>query len=88
MLHLLDIGDAEAADLIAAIAAELPPGASMGRLRAASRAGVLADYGDSAALYGLDDGAAWRLVELDDVEREVTTWAAGQEVSRSIVRVH
>jgi hypothetical protein len=87
-VHLINVFADEAATLIAAITAHIPQGTSLGRVRVASRLGLLADYGNSAAMYGYesDEGCAWRQIEVSGDLREIVTWRDGSEVGRKLLR--
>ena len=85
-MHLIDIEADEAADMIAEMTKHLPPGASLGRVRVVTPAGVLAAYGDGTCVWGLGDSGAWRQLDLGDGLHEVTTWYWGDEEIRRIVR--
>jgi hypothetical protein len=85
-MHRIDIGIDAAAALVASIAEHLPPYASMGRLVVATARTVLADDCGVPATFGIDDDGAWRVAELRDGRLELTTWNAGAEQGRRILR--
>jgi hypothetical protein len=70
----------QATALIADMTRHLPIGASLGRIRAVTRHGVLTDD----ALYGFDpvEDHAWRLVTTDFGVNEWTYWRDGVELRR------
>jgi len=88
-VHLINVSADEAATMIAAVTSHIPQGSSLGRVRVVSRLGLLADYGNSAAMYGYepDEGCAWRQSDAGDALREIVTWRDGAEVSRRVLRV-
>lgn len=83
LVHLIDCDRVTAETLIAAITGHLPIGGSLGgRVRVVSPKALLVDYGDSAAVWGVDADGAWRQTDLSDGSRELVVWRDGAEVQR------
>ncbi|MEV6931743.1 hypothetical protein AB0M46_45635 [Dactylosporangium sp. NPDC051485] len=74
-MRLIDVDADTATELISAVTAEIPVGASLGRIPVVNATSIMT----------ADDGGAWRVVELRDGRQEITTWRDGREVDRRIV---
>lgn len=83
-VYRIGVDEAESLAMISGITRHLPPGASLPRIRAVTRHGVITDDGS----FGLDRDCdqAWRLVDVGGDCHECTRWRRGVEIARRIVR--
>ncbi|WP_433725756.1 hypothetical protein ACQP2Y_07335 [Actinoplanes sp. CA-051413] len=82
-MFYIHIDQGEATAMIAAAAAHLPIGASLGRIMAVTSAGILTE----AAMYGVDAemNRTWRMVDTAGGRCEFTAWRDGAEVARYLM---